>query len=374
MNAPLLDFPARGITTRAIVVIGGGPAGSAAAITLARAGMTPLVIERDLEPRDALCGGFLSWETIGRLQDLGVDPMALGAHQVTRLAIFAGARHAEAVLPAPAAGLSRHALDRELIARAKAAGAEILRGKAVRAFEKRRVLIEGDGAVDADRIILATGKHELRGCRRSAATEDPAIGLRWRLRAGPALASLLDARIELHLFRDGYAGLIRQEGDGANLCLAIRRSRLTEVGGRPERLLDALANECPALADRLDRAETIEPPQAVANIPYGWRAEAGDSDLYRVGDQAAVIPSLAGEGIAIALASGVAAGRAITGDIGAAQYQGDLRRQLDIPFALSASLWRIAENRLGAAAIVAAVRLAPALATSLGRWTRIGDG
>jgi flavin-dependent dehydrogenase len=350
-------------------VIGGGPAGASAAILLARAGITPLVIERDAEPGDALCGGFLSWKTLERLARLDVDPFALNAHPVTRLALFSGTQRAEAPLPAPAAGLSRRALDTALLARAVASGAHVERRAVARSFDGARLRLADGGMIDAAHVILATGKHDLRGWQRPRPSGDPMLGLRWRLRTGPALERMLDGRIELHLFDGGYAGLVRHE-QGANLCLALRRSRFAAAASRPVRLLVQLAQECPALAARLDAAYALEAPQALANIPYGWRAD-GETDLYRIGDQGAVVPSFAGEGISIALASGAAAAEAVRSGVPAHAYQRAMRQRLAMPFRIAGGLARLAERSLGATALVEAVRLAPALATRLGRWTRL---
>ena len=93
------------------LIIGAGPAGCAAAIVLARGGAKPLLVDRDAEAGDALCGGFLSWRTAERLRGLGVDPEALGAHPVEKLILFGGGRPAEIALPRRAYGLSRRALD-----------------------------------------------------------------------------------------------------------------------------------------------------------------------------------------------------------------------------------------------------------------------
>ena len=92
------------------LVIGGGPAGAAAAIRLALAGSPALLIERNRTIGDALCGGFLSWRTLDRLRALGVDPDALGGHRVTRLALIDGTRETVRKLPYAAMGLSRHAM------------------------------------------------------------------------------------------------------------------------------------------------------------------------------------------------------------------------------------------------------------------------
>jgi flavin-dependent dehydrogenase len=353
------------------LIVGGGPAGAAAAIGLARAGLPPLLIERDAETRDALCGGFLSWATLKRLAGLGVDPLALGAHPVERVTLFSGPQSALARLPAPAAALSRRALDTALLDQAKAAGAAIQRGIGARALEEGRLRLDDGGDVSTDRLVLATGKHELRGAARPRASGDVAVGLRWRLASSPALHRLAAGQIELHLFRGGYAGLVLQEDGGANLCLAVRRSRFVEHGGRPEALLEALAREAPALAARLDAAASVGASQAVANVPYGWRARTGEAGLYRIGDQAGVIPSLAGEGIAIAIASGLAAADAIATGKDAIRFQPALADRLRRPIAIASGLWHVAEQPLGARVLIAATRLAPGLAGLAARFTRL---
>ncbi len=60
------------------LIVGGGPAGTAAAIALALGGERPLLLERQREVGDALCGGFLSWRTLEALARLGVESDALG--------------------------------------------------------------------------------------------------------------------------------------------------------------------------------------------------------------------------------------------------------------------------------------------------------
>ena len=353
------------------LIVGGGPAGAAAAIGLARAGLAPLLIERDAATRDALCGGFLSWATIARLAELGVDPLALGAHRVERLMLFAGHRSAEAALPAPAAALSRRALDTAMLERAAALGASIEPGTTARALEGRRLRLDDGTEISASHVILATGKHELRGAARPRAKGDVAVGLRWRLGASAALTRLVAGQIELHLFRDGYAGLVLQEDGGANLCLAVRRSRFAEAERRPERLLAVLAEEAPALAARLDAAGSVGTTQAVANIPYGWCAHIGEPGLYRVGDQACVIPSLAGEGIAIAIASGFAAAGAIARGEPAECFQPALARRLRRPLSIAGMLWRLAERPAGARALITATQALPSLAVLAARFTRV---
>lgn len=348
------------------VIIGAGPAGTAAAITLARAGARPLLLDRQREAGDALCGGFLSWRTLDTLARLGLpDP---GGHPVDRLRLFAGDQVAEAPLPRPAAGLSRARLDAMLRARAIAEGAVLEGGVTVKSLEHGRITLHDGSELAPGALFVATGKHDLRGLGRP---RDPhqTVGIRVRLAPGDALTRLAAGAIELHLFRDGYCGLVLQEGGRGNLCLAVRRERLRESGGTPMTLLRQWAEESPHFADRL--ALVDGEADAIGAVPYGWIARTGSAGLYRLGDQAAVIPSLAGEGNGIALASGMRAARAwLRGEDGA-HYQAAMARAAARPVRTAWLLWRLAEHPWSARRMTGLAGIAPWLAGRLAGQTRI---
>ncbi|MES2339354.1 MAG: FAD-dependent monooxygenase [Pseudomonadota bacterium] len=348
------------------LILGGGPAGSAAAIHLARGGLRATILERTREPADALCGGFLSWRTLEGLRAIGVDPDTLNPRAVTRLRLFAGDRVVEARLPGAARGVSRATLDAVLIARAAALGAGVERGVTVRQLTGATLRL-GDGAeLRNDCILLATGKHELRGATRDVPeADDPVLGLRVHL---PASRHIGDA-IELHLFDGGYAGLVVQEDGRANLCMAVKRSRL-QAAGDPMALLAVLAAAHPALAERLDRIDPAAKIDAIANVPYGWRTGTTVPGRYRLGDQAAVIPSLAGEGMGIAIASGVAAARAILSGASAATFQHDFARQAARPLAV-AGLVRTLAERPATAGLLATLAHLPGAVGAVATLTRI---
>ena len=355
------------------LIVGGGPAGAVAALSLARAGSRHLLIERSAETGDALCGGFLSWRTLEALDRLGIRRDALNSDEIRRLRLFAGRREAEAWLPRPAVAVSRRRLDSLLLDRAIAAGAPVERGVAVRALEGDSVRLADDREVTPDALFLATGKHDLRGLARGAErSEDPTLGLRVRLAPSTALDRMIGDTIELHLFDRGYAGIARQEDGTVNLCMAVHRSRLNAAGS-PDQLLIALGIESPKLGERLAHRAGDAAIDAVANVPYGWRAVNGTAGLFRLGDQAACIPSLAGEGMGIAIESGVraAADYLRHGPAGAIAYQQRLARDLTTPFAIANRIRAAAERPVWAGALTAAVRLAPQLAGIAARLTRI---
>ena len=357
------------------LIVGGGPAGAAAAIALARAGAELELIERSSGARDVVCGGFLGWDALAALRRLGVDAAALGARPIERLRLVSGTRVVEARLPMCAAGLSRRTLDSALLAAAEEAGAIVMRGRTVRAAEGRTVRLDDGEEIEAEAMFLATGKHELRGLARPLDDrgESPAAGLRTALHATNALEAALGGFIELHLFDEGYAGLLLQEDGAANLCLSVSRRRLSAAGS-PEALLEEILAAAPLLADRV-RGAPSESWEAIAGIPYGWRAAATETGLFRLGDQAAVIASLAGDGIAIALTSGLAAADAFrSGGAGAAlAYQRSFAKRARRPVAIAELLRRAAERPGRRAALLGLVRSVPMLLPLAARLTRIGE-
>ncbi len=335
------------------LIIGAGPAGCAAAITLARAGRTPLLIDRNAEPGDALCGGFLSWETAKRLASLGIDVGELGAHPVQTLALFTHNRTLTTALPAPSWGLSRHALDTALKAEALAAGARF-EHRTVRRYRRvsdvkwvGTVLDTDTGPISAAKAFLATGKHDVRPIHRIHNVDNPTLGLRVVVQGAPELREMVGDGIELHLFDGGYCGIVVQEGGRVNICMAVRKRRLTAAGKSPRALFDQLANEHPALRARFAYVPADAKIDAIGSVPYGWRQKATDVvGLTRLGDQAAVIPSLAGEGIDIALASGIAAAEQLINDKGRifSPGQSAFAWRTAVPVKIASALWHAAES------------------------------
>ena len=353
------------------LIIGAGPAGCAAAIVLARGGARPLLVDRDAKASDALCGGFLSWRTAERLRGLGVDPEALGAHPVERLILFGEGRPAEIALPRRAHGLSRRTLDTALRSRALAEGAQLV-CDTVRQVEVLHVKARAH-EWHAESLFLATGKHDVRGSPRPRAAKDPALGLRLRLTPSPRLAKRLANTIELHLFDGGYAGLVLQEDGSANLCLAVRKSLLGDADGDPAALLAKAAAAHPHLALRLEPGWREAAFDTIGSVPYGWSAESTEPGVFRLGDQAAVIPSLAGEGIDLALASGIAAAEAWrTGGADAAPaYQQALHKRVKAPLLWAGAAWGLAERPAITKWGLAAARFAPTLVERLVDATRL---
>ena len=142
-----------------VVVVGGGPAGAAAALAARAAGRSVLILDRADFPRDKVCGDGIAPEALDVLAGLGVDVAALtdGYPPVPRLRLRSpGGTTVERAMHRPALVVPREVFDHRLLTVALAAGAE-LRRRTVRRVEVTPTHAEVDGGVAADVVIGADG-------------------------------------------------------------------------------------------------------------------------------------------------------------------------------------------------------------------------
>ena len=353
------------------VIIGGGLAGGAAAARLAQLGHAPLLLEREGGAHDKICGEFLSVEAGRHFAALGFDIGRLGGSRIDRVRLHAGRRTAEARLPFVATGVTRRALDAALLDHAARAGADIRRNTPVRHIENGRA-VTADGSIDAGPILLATGKHDLRGQPRDpAGTIKGLIGFKQFFRASPLLRAALAGAVDVTAFDGGYAGLQCVEGDRLNLCLLVDRDRFKALGGTWPALFAALVRE-PGLAALADAEQLLAKPLTIASVPYGYLTQPSPADpLYRLGDQAAVIPSFCGDGMAMALHGGRLAADMVAAGVPAHAFQARLRGDVARQVRLATALQRFSSSRIGRFALVAGLSAVPAALATLARWTRV---
>ncbi len=353
-----------------VAIIGGGPAGAAAAIRLARAGREVALFERTIGDPHKVCGEFLEAATLDELQCLGIDTPALGATTIDTLAIIRGDRLVETALAEPAMSLSRQTLDRHLLDTAAGAGATIRRNIHVGGYETTGtgyIVHAGHQRLVARHLLIATGKQDLKDARRDFDVKSDYIGFKLHLTISATSRACIDGRVVLVAFRGGYAGLQPIGMNHANLCLVVRRSLFDHGPASWDLILRTLQDEHPYLADLLSGAEPLWPkPLAVGRIPYGYLRTVTDGPWW-LGDQAAVIPSFAGAGIGMALRSARLASVALLAQTPAQSFQMSFADQMRPVVRRSVMVSRLILNPYGNSILTGVLTVLPGLLRGLAR-------
>ncbi len=362
-----------------VLILGGGVAGCAAAIALARKGQSVTLIEREPTPRHKVCGEFLSGEALEDLHALGIDVASLGAVPIDNVRLAAARRAAEAPLPFPAASLTRKALDTALIAEAIAAGVRIERGRSVQALVRTtgnlwQATLDDGTTREAPTVFLATGKHDLRGHARP---EDPQrwVAFKMYFRLAPAQAAELARASELMLYPGGYGGIQPVEDGIANLCCVVQQRYLAargpSLGELPRARCSRTAHTSPCGLPVRSRCSTR--PIAITHIPYGYLRRTTEDGLYCIGDQAAVIPSFTGDGISIALHTARCAVAAYMAAEPAPLFQSKLRSALLNQMRLAEFAADGLNNSLARAVLPFCLRVWPGVMRVTARLTRVAQ-
>ena len=249
-------------------------AGLALGLALRRRDVPATIVEASTYPRHRVCGEFISGIERGELAELGVEELFDAARRHTSTAWFEDGRAwFRGVLPAPAYGLSRHRLDGELARRFAGCGGELREGA--------RHETNGEG------VVWASGR--------------PRAGGGWLGLKAHFEDLELSADLELHMQDRGYVGLTRVEDGRVNVCGLFRAVKSS----------GELASACEAagmnsLAVRLRAARLVAGSnKGVSNFQLGWQPAVRDRIC--IGDAAAMIPPFTGNGMAMALQSGIAA-------------------------------------------------------------------
>jgi flavin-dependent dehydrogenase len=356
------------------LVIGGGLAGSMAGIRLAAAGRQVTLLEKETAAHHKVCGEFLSPEAVEYLNQVGINPLDLGAATIRSVRLSSQQRAVETALPFTALSLSRFTLDEALLSRAEEKGCKVQRGSFVEQLNIQDNLwfaqLRGGESVCAHTVFLANGKHDIRGWERAHTGQGDLVAFKLHWQLDPAQTDMLREFIELFLFPGGYGGLSLVERDVANLCLVVRQAELRRIGGWQE-LLASILDDNRHLKQLLQGAKALwDRPLAISSIQYGHLA-GQPFGLWCVGDQAAVIPSFTGDGMSIALHSAALASEMYLAGESAEQYNHRLHAQLSLEMKLAIGLSRTVVTSAGRSLALFGLSLVPNAMRWIAASTRI---
>lgn len=360
-----------------VVVVGAGPAGTAAAITLVRAGAAVTVVDKARFPRDKTCGDGLTTGALRIVEDLGLDPAAVASWQRVDDVVVRSPSGREATYPLPrdqgvyAAVTRRSDLDAALLDLARSAGAKVLDGHACTGVRETTDGVEVEvadvGTIEADWLVAADGMWS--PVRKHLGLDTAGYRGEWHAfrqyfsDVSPRAATDLFVWFEPDLL-PGYAWSFPLPGRQANVGFGIQR------GGKVGRIQD-MATIWRELLDR-PHIRAVLGDAAVPEGPHkAWPIPARVDDValtgertFFVGDAAAATDPMTGEGIGQALLTGLLAAEAITiaPDDAPAHYRKAVRRALLADHRMSMFLIHALRHRKGARA---AVRI-----SGVSRWTR----
>jgi geranylgeranyl reductase family protein len=313
-----------------VAVVGSGPAGSVAALVLARAGARVALVDKAAFPRDKACGDVVGPRGVALLRDLGLEP-ALDTARVGDMVVV-GPSGRRVLLPCfegtdyPGHGIAvpRHGFDAWLTGKALDAGAGAVAGR-VEHLGQGRGGADGPGAVDvalddgrrlrADVVVGADGATSR--VADAAGLVDPR-----RVLWGFAVRVYLEEPVDLpHIVLwerehrrvfPGYGWLFPGPGGRANAGLGIGTMSDRRAGAGAVRLLPEFLEHLRRLGLVHDPGDGSGPGRLGGWLKMGLVGTTpAAGPVLLTGDAAGLVNPLQGEGIAHAMTSGRLAAEAV---------------------------------------------------------------
>lgn len=377
------------------IVIGGGPAGTTAALMLARAGWSVAIVEKKTFPRRKVCGEFISATSMPLLHELGVLDSFLerAGPEVRRVGLFVQNCVLAAPMPQPrnfvsgwGRALGREHLDLLLLQAAQRAGAELWQpwtasalGRSERGHVCTITTAERSKELTAPIVIAAHGSWESGTLpTQTFGHHKPTdlLAFKAHFRDCDLPADLMP----LIVFPGGYGGMVHSDGGHVSLSCCIRRDELSRCRQRLEKqragdaVLTHIQQSCAGVRQALKRATLDGTWLSAGPINPGIRNRTVDG-VFLVGNSAGEAHPIVAEGISMAMQSAgllcsrmiaqqdnIVAGREIT-DTGR-EYSDEWQRSF-APRIYAARLFaNVAVSRIAADLLQPVMKLFPGILTA----------
>lgn len=302
-----------------VVIIGGGPSGSTAAIVLARAGLSVLIVERQQFPRFHIGESLLpknmelfrllgleeKLRSIPHTKKYGVE-LALGHETTSSLFSFE-----DCLGPSESMALNveRAAFDALLLDEAESAGATVLRQSAVRevlnlADDDVRVTID-DREVRARYLIDASGQATYLGKHLRIRRVQPDLkkvsyfGHFGNVFRHPGKREGYPAIV---MMEDGWFWIIPIDATRTSVGLVMTHEQAKAMDQTPAKILEEAIFRCPMMTKRMANSTPIGPCHAIADFSYRCEPYAGKG-YFLVGDAATFVDPVFSTGVCLGMMS-----------------------------------------------------------------------
>jgi geranylgeranyl reductase family protein len=315
----------KGLLKSDVVVVGAGPAGASAAYSLARAGIDVLLVDREVFPREKVCGDGLASRALAVLERMGLGDWLRGFPEPELVLFSSPNGQAVRIRPERRDGVSygrvipRLRLDEAVVERAVAAGARLLDGTKVTSLEQQKGGLhlrgERNGSTSSPqggqiihlnaRLAIAADGGQASFTRRLGLIGRPPDLVAVRAYFEGDVGS--ETRPEIHVERvimPGYSWIFPMGGGRANVGTGTLVSTVKEGRLSLAKVMRQFVASNPYARERLRLAEMVSAVQGHplrtdlrGTRPYGHR-------VLVAGEAAGLVNPLSGEGIAYALESG----------------------------------------------------------------------
>jgi flavin-dependent dehydrogenase len=287
-----------------LIVVGGGPAGCATAISAARSGASVLLLERGRFPRHKVCGEFVSAESLELLNDLLSPPhhqLIAKSPRISKGRVFADGMELSLQVDPPAASVTRFDLDVALWQSAAADNVDVRQE-----CSTRKIIGAGPFIVQSENqefqakaVINATGRWSSLTSLSIRARRN---GTNWIGVKAHFAEEAPPASVDLYFFAGGYCGVqpigVAENNSRVNACAMVRADVATTV----EQVLQLHAG----LKARSRNWKLLTDPVSTSPLVF-HPPEPVQSGMLQVGDAATFVDPFIGDGISLALRSGALA-------------------------------------------------------------------
>ncbi|MGK2860394.1 MAG: NAD(P)/FAD-dependent oxidoreductase [Chitinophagaceae bacterium] len=290
-----------------VAIAGGGLAGLALSIQLAKQGHRVILFEKEQYPFHKVCGEYISLESWDFLTRLGIDLDKMRLPLITRLQISSTkGKSVNLDLPLGGFGISRYLLDDQMCQKARAAGALVEENTKVNnvKFDDQIFSIETTQHTYYAKVFCGTyGKRsnlDIKWKRNfTIASKNKLnnyIGVKYHIKA-----QFTPDTIALHNFDNGYCGIVKIDGDKYCLCYLTTAANLQKSNGSVQEMEQTILVKNPHLKKIFEESEFLFPsPLTISQISFDKKSQINNHVLM-IGDAAGMITPICGNGMSMAL-------------------------------------------------------------------------
>ena len=294
----------KNITSFDVIIIGGGLAGLTNAIHLSKSIHRVLLIEKNSYPKHKVCGEYISNEVLPYLNSLGIDPIKVGAKQISKVQISTTKGNLiKSELPLGGFGMSRYFLDSLLLKKVRLNGVQVLKDTVESViFEKDifTVQTKDSGAFQSKITIGAFGKRsvlDLKMNRKFIKKKSPYLAVKIHVKG-----DFPEDLIALHNFKGGYCGVSKVENNSINLCYITEYNSFKKYKNISDFHQQVVFKNKHLKKIFKESKSVFKKPLTISQISFETKKPV-ENHIIMCGDTAGMIHPLCGNGMGMAITS-----------------------------------------------------------------------